>query len=719
MTWIFEQLVEWLTDSLGDFFSLFSAEILTLFSLDKTYFDSNVPYITNISTIITGLGLGIAVVILICALAKNMLGEFSDSYESPLRLIGGFFVSCICVVFGKSIVDLEFNMFADAYIRLMSVGDNSAGFSDMSGLHVSGTSTALLAGDVLTGGINPVDQVAAAATGLSGLILIIALAIEWFKLLTEAVQRYIVIMLCFYFSPLAFATAVSKESTRIFKAFIKLVFSQLLLMLMNVIFLKAVSSAMNMMSGNVHPILGIIFIISLAQIGQKIDSYFKALGLDIVQTGTGLASAILGGSATVFAVAKTAGAVKGIATGTLAKWGAGQGLANLVPGLQGMAMNTASGAKGFANASNTANNVARAMADDTLANQVANGNVDGSAIADLMNGKKVGNSKLEDMTGTLFNENNGLENLQKACADSEENPFDKIPDLENANINIGNGRASAVMPNGAEVDMRKLRAGENAPQNATLFDIGGEKWMAQPKFEKHEPINSNPKVANGETTSFDNAFGPQAKAMQAATNGASSVTKVANGVYRASDGTVFASTFGENGELVKGGTAVTGENMMDSYSAFTEADVMNTPFAQDGYCDDIGISNNYIDSRANGTFNSAMRDLGQRDDSYNITEIAHGDDSTFSFRTSTGGDFTCYDASQYTSSDPRTPMVEFDGGKYYVGKTANANSFSARGSSTTYSNNVFMAGEGGINETHIVKQTLPNGKTFVRENSAR
>ena len=30
-----------------------------------------------------------------------------------------------------------------------------------------------------------------------------------------------------------------------------------------------------------------------------------------------------------------------------------------------------------------------------------------------------------------------------------------------------------------------------------------------------------------------------------------------------------------------------------------------------------------------------------------------------------------------------------------------------------------MAGEGGINETHIVKQTLPNGKTFVRENSAR
>ena len=66
------------------------------------------------------------------------------------------------------------------------------------------------------------------------LILLIALGWNYFKLLLECVERYIVVGVLCYTSPLAFAMGGSKATNQVFKSWCRMVGSQLLLLVLNV-----------------------------------------------------------------------------------------------------------------------------------------------------------------------------------------------------------------------------------------------------------------------------------------------------------------------------------------------------------------------------------------------------------------------------------------------------------------------------------------------------
>ena len=68
------------------------------------------------------------------------------------------------------------------------------------------------------------------------LILLISIGWNYFKLLLETVERYIVVGVLCYTSPLAFAMGGSKETNQVFKSWCRMVGSQLLLLVMNVWF---------------------------------------------------------------------------------------------------------------------------------------------------------------------------------------------------------------------------------------------------------------------------------------------------------------------------------------------------------------------------------------------------------------------------------------------------------------------------------------------------
>ena len=59
-----------------------------------------------------------------------------------------------------------------------------------------------------------------------------------FKLLLEAVERYIVVGVLCYTSPLAFCMGGSKATSQVFKSWCRMVGSRLLLLVMNVWFIR-------------------------------------------------------------------------------------------------------------------------------------------------------------------------------------------------------------------------------------------------------------------------------------------------------------------------------------------------------------------------------------------------------------------------------------------------------------------------------------------------
>ena len=166
------------------------------------------------------------------------------------------------------------------------------------------------------------------------LILLIALGWNYFKLLLETVERYIVVGVLCYTSPLAYALGGSKATNQVFKSWCRMVGSQLLLLVMNVWFLRAFDSSVGqfignggaLASGNGSVFLWLFCSLAFLKTAQKFDSYLASLGLNVAQTGSSMAmemvmaarvlSGLGGGSKSAGTVFRTSGsAASSAATG--------------------------------------------------------------------------------------------------------------------------------------------------------------------------------------------------------------------------------------------------------------------------------------------------------------------------------------------------------------------------------------------------------------------
>lgn len=90
--------------------------------------------------------------------------------------------------------------------------------------------------NVLKSGITTLVSVITVVGLILMLILEISLGWNYFKLLLETVERYIVVGVLCYTSPLAYCMGGSKATEQVFKSWCRMVGSQLLLLVMNVWF---------------------------------------------------------------------------------------------------------------------------------------------------------------------------------------------------------------------------------------------------------------------------------------------------------------------------------------------------------------------------------------------------------------------------------------------------------------------------------------------------
>ena len=133
------------------------------------------------------------------------------------------------------------------------------------------------------------------------LILQISLGWNYFKLLLEVVERYIVVGVLCYTSPLAYCMGGSKATEPVFKSWCRMVGSQLLLLVLNVWFLRGFNSAVGQFIANAGATStgqGNIFLwmfcaLAFLKTAQKFDSYLAAMGLNVAQTGSSMGMELL------------------------------------------------------------------------------------------------------------------------------------------------------------------------------------------------------------------------------------------------------------------------------------------------------------------------------------------------------------------------------------------------------------------------------------------
>ena len=312
LNFVWESLLSWLQSTVISSLDVLDQSMLYAFSPRLITMDHYFPGLNDLWDLVVSVAFGMTLALCIFKLFQNSFLSISKSYESPfitiLRTIFAFVVITTIPQLLKYIFE-----FADiVYWGVLDEGgiDDafSAGAAASSVLKrvaeaISGSVADLASPDMLTEIFNITERVSLAEF-LVCTILTIAIVWNYFKLMLEIAERYVVLGIMYYTMPLAAVPLVSRETSSITKSWLRMVVSELMILVLNVWFIVVFRNAImsnNMIAGeyevNGHTvgsgILWCFLAVAFLKTAQKIDSHIATLGLTTAQLGSGVAASLL------------------------------------------------------------------------------------------------------------------------------------------------------------------------------------------------------------------------------------------------------------------------------------------------------------------------------------------------------------------------------------------------------------------------------------------
>ena len=288
LDWIFDGIVGWVSSVVTKLMDAVSGLFLGALGTDLIALEEYFPFVTKAFTIIQFTAWTLLFLITIWKLFRSFGGPISEA-EHPLTLIVRAALFALLIGFAKPIFLYVLKIARAPYTALMDV---TMGAEDFTFAGIEG---------VLRNGLISIVSDMSVVGALLITILMIALGWNYFKLLLEVVERYVVVGVLCYTSPLAYAMGASKDTSQVFKSWCRMVGSQLLLLVMNVWFLRAFNSSVGqyiasggaLSNGHGSIFLWLFCALAFLKVAQRFDSYLASIGLNVAQTGSGLGMELL------------------------------------------------------------------------------------------------------------------------------------------------------------------------------------------------------------------------------------------------------------------------------------------------------------------------------------------------------------------------------------------------------------------------------------------
>ena len=288
LDWIFEGIVTWISSVVTQLMDAVSGLFLNALGTDMVAMEEYFPFVTKAFSILQYTAWSILFLITVWQLFRSFGGPITEA-ENPLTLLARSAIFAVLIGYSKPIFQMTLDIARAPYTALMEISMSSEDFT------FAGVEQAL------TNGLVTFISTASCVGLLLLVILEIALGWNYFKLLLETVERYVVVGVLCYTSPLAFSMGGSKETNSVFKSWCRMVGSQLLLLIMNVWFLRAFDSSVGQFIGNGGALTngkGSIFLwlfcaLAFLKCAQRFDSYLSSMGLSVAQTGSSMGMEML------------------------------------------------------------------------------------------------------------------------------------------------------------------------------------------------------------------------------------------------------------------------------------------------------------------------------------------------------------------------------------------------------------------------------------------
>lgn len=249
-----------------------SGLFLNALGTDMVTMEEYFPFITKAFDVMQYTAWAVLFLIVVWQLFRAFGGPITEA-ENPWQLVVRGAIFALLIGYAKPIFMLALDIARAPYTALMDVSMTAEEFT-FAGVE-----------QVLSNGLLTIVSTVTVVGPILVLILLIALGWNYFKLLLEAVERYIVVGVLCYTSPLAFCMGGSKATNQVFKSWCRMVGSQLLLLVMNVWFIRGFNSSAGQYIGNGGALStgqGSIFLwlfcaLAFLKTAQKFDSYMAAM----------------------------------------------------------------------------------------------------------------------------------------------------------------------------------------------------------------------------------------------------------------------------------------------------------------------------------------------------------------------------------------------------------------------------------------------------------
>lgn len=287
LDWIFEGIIDWVAGIASSIMDAISGLFLNALGTDMTAMEEYFPFVSAAFDVMQYMAWALLFLICVWQLFRVFGGPITDA-ENPWQLVVRSCLFGVLVGYAKPIFTLVLDIARAPYTALLDVQLTGEDFT-FAGLE-----------EVISNGLVTIASTITVIAPLLLLILLISVGWNYFKLLLETVERYIVVGVLCYTSPLAFAMGGSKTTSQIFASWCRMVGSQLLLLVLNVWFLRAFNSSVGqyiangaLTSGQGSIFLWFFCALAFLKTAQRFDSYLASLGLNVAQTGSSMG---MGGS---------------------------------------------------------------------------------------------------------------------------------------------------------------------------------------------------------------------------------------------------------------------------------------------------------------------------------------------------------------------------------------------------------------------------------------
>ena len=303
MDWAFEGIVKWFSEGVEYILHVLSFIFTDIIGISLVEFEKYFPAVKSTYEVIQVIAMSLLLLIFAFQLMKSLMGPLAES-ENPFKLLVKTIMFGVMLFYSKEICQIVLNICLPhdefkGFLHLFNTSIEYGGIEANVTLGLDAWEDMKVINDTVLGDIISASSGGAAGvfSVLANTILLLIVAWTYFKVCLEIVERYVLFGIMTYLSPLAFATGGSSSTGNIFKSWTRMFGSQLVLLLLNVWFLRVfvhgITRAMsNWMGGGTDWFITLFMALSWLRICMHMDNHLSSLGLNIAQTGAGLGAEV-------------------------------------------------------------------------------------------------------------------------------------------------------------------------------------------------------------------------------------------------------------------------------------------------------------------------------------------------------------------------------------------------------------------------------------------